>query len=288
MARWAITVVSTVLCCFQKTQSSKLSEINSEACGFANVCSQARIIGGAKISRCVVPWIVRLEVKLSQQNGMRCGGTIITDRVILTAAHCIRNKNYSTRAIHIYIDPTEKTAGLRRQAQQVVVHPDYNDQIYANDIALIKVNKKIEFQEWIMPACLPDSKDMSVTVEYITAGWGLTSEHAKLPKALRAVRLTRMPDGECEKILKQSAQQAIDSATFLCTYHADRGFCAGDSGGPLVGFRSDLRWELVGIVSFNFGCEHAWGPSVFTRVSYFMPWIKRQLMSNSNWRRFHG
>lgn len=273
---------------FPQAHSSRFSEINSDTCGFADVCSHARIIGGQVVTRCVVPWIVRLETLLSEDRRMRCGGTIITDSVVLTAAHCILHPNSSTRGIYVYVDGMNKTKGLRRRAQAVAVHPHYDDKIYANDIAIIKLKKKIDFKQWVIPVCLPDNKKMSVTIEYITAGWGLTAEHGKLPKTLRAVRLTRMPDDECEAALEQSEQRSINHASLLCTNNDGKGFCSGDSGGPLVGFRSDLRWELVGIVSFNFGCSHAWGPSVFTRVSYFMPWIKRQLRGGTNWRRFRG
>lgn len=116
---------------------------------------QARIVGGGRTNVREFPWVVSLQV----QGTHVCGGSIILDKWVVTAAHCT----------NVYDLPTdwEVLAGVssskdysynsqQSKVDKIIQHPDFNQQTYDHDIALLLVHTKLRYNDRVQPVCIPD------------------------------------------------------------------------------------------------------------------------------------
>lgn len=171
--------------------------------------------------------------------------------------------------------------------ERVIAHEDYlpylpsSLQYYHNDIALIRLKKVIQFNEYLKPVCLPFSnfnereRDAMTEVQVppsqlVLAGWGRTLNSSDVA-AKRASVLPVWPEARCLEDEKRNRNQ-------ICAGKKNKGSCGGDSGGPLMHRRriskQDKRMVIEGIVSYGVGvCANQFWPSVFTRVRSFEKWI---------------
>jgi len=134
-----------------------------------------RIIDG-KDAECPIPWQVHLRI--GDPNGgfsYFCGGTIIDEKTILTAAHCYDGMNLGRSDFFV-------TAGIinivDQNAQNVFVasinlHPEYNRSIFNNDIAILKLKEPLTFNSKVRNACLPEDNFVPQGIA-VASGWGLT------------------------------------------------------------------------------------------------------------------
>lgn len=274
---------------------------NQIACGEANPGGKSnkrlvseRIIGGGKTEPGEFPFQVRLNIRTKRGSGI-CGGVIIGDRHILTAAHCMTAcaSQYLTTAT-IEATGVQATIGdhsiksddgeIDLNIVEIKPHEKYDAcNFYANDhdIAVIKTSEKISYKFTsdgygsINRPCMPANETVYKEGEpVIVSGWGVTRENSgSLSNILRYVQVPLVNVTRCQETY----------GSRVTNYHVCAGYqaggkdsCQGDSGGPLVRI-TDNRYELVGIVSFGYGCGQPGAPGVYTRVGGYMDWISANM-----------
>jgi len=222
-----------------------------------------------------------------------CGGTIINNRWILTAAHCA-NDYKERKSLTIILGSTNLTipTNLNQDVQicrasHVISHPEYYSEslLPLHDIALIRLKTKVVFSATVQPICLPDAEVDIFKFRYCMAtGFGLSIfKDDKSAGILREGRMKPMTAKACldayENLYNSNwkiSQSEFDY--FFCAgeYPPQGGVdvCHGDSGGPLACIDDSGVWTVVGITSFGWGnCDL----SVFARVSTYIPWIKETM-----------
>ncbi|KAF2897099.1 hypothetical protein ILUMI_09080 [Ignelater luminosus] len=259
-----------------------------------------RIIGGNKTSLFEYPWMALLNYNTGSGTSFRCGGTVINDRYILTAAHCLTNlktlKLVSVRLgehdINTERDCEKSDYGDEYCSDPVqdidieesIPHPDYNATVFTSDIGLIRLAKPINISvESVRPICLPTTKELKeyklLDTKLIVTGWGAT-ETGRRSSVLLYVNVPVITEEVCRKAYEASPAK-INYKQICAGGQNGMDSCGGDSGGPLQNFivhNGDLRGVQFGVVSFGPRfCGQEGFPGVYTRIDYYMDWILNTL-----------
>ncbi|VVC45767.1 Serine proteases, trypsin family, serine active site,Peptidase S1, PA clan,Serine proteases, trypsin [Cinara cedri] len=261
------------------TPSSVDSEdgVHDYQCGLKNgPQDQERIVGGQNADPGEWPWIVAIF------NAGRhfCGGSLIDDTHVLTAAHCVAHMSSwdvarLTANLGDYnIKSKSDVKHLERKIKRVVRHKGFDQRTLYNDIALLTLDKPVKFTKQVHPICLPTSRSMYAGQTATVIGWGSLRESGPQPAVLQKVNVPVWTNQECKFKYGSAAPGGIVDH-FLCAGKAARDSCSGDSGGPLM--LNDGKWTQVGIVSWGIGCGKGQYPGVYTRVTSFMNWITKNL-----------
>jgi len=201
-----------------------------------------------------------------------CGASIINEYWILTAAHCVDGESASNTGVRVGNDASYAQGGVTYDAAEIISHPNYNGNTMNNDIALIRLEDPISFNNSTQPVVLMCDPQVELGVEdpgemsWIT-GWGET-EGTTNSTQLQVV-------GVPITTSSNYGGNQIDADMIMAGY-SDGGYdsCQGDSGGPMVVLAADGETFLqCGIVSWGYGCAEAGYPGVYSRVSYFIDWI---------------
>ncbi|KAK8384252.1 hypothetical protein O3P69_009186 [Scylla paramamosain] len=251
------------------TTSSKAPEITTPSgntgsctCGVPNL---NRIVGGEEVSPPnKYPWQVGL--KMSNGRNYWCGGSIINDRYVMTAAHCIYGMSETSSGLmvgvgdHNMYSTNDDVSGATRlvAVERIIQHPDYNTRTLDNDIALLKLSEVLDLSQYkeLGAVCLPADDSKTYAGEQATAsGWGTLSSGGSQPSVLNEVTVP---------ILEPSCWGMSVTANMLCAglQGGGKDTCQGDSGGPLYVEENSVRVQ-VGITSWGYG----W-------VSKYVSWIK--------------
>ncbi|OWF37325.1 Chymotrypsin-like protease CTRL-1 [Mizuhopecten yessoensis] len=231
------------------------------------------IIGGVNATDDAWPW----QVSVKYMRRFTCGGTLLNENTVLTAAHCIIKRRARRFLVNVgdydRRVPEQGRNELSVKVKRVHVHPDYNRRTLVNDVAILKLKEPVAFGTHIQPIELATSAmDVSLNTCYIT-GWGLRDN--KVPKTaasiLQQAAVSVISNDECQKGL---SNQVTDD--MICTEDPSRATCYGDSGGPLQCEIEAGRWVQVGITSWG-NKECLDGPSVYSRVSYNRAWIIKKM-----------
>lgn len=225
------------------------------------------IIGGHEAKPHSRPYMAYLQYKNEDSRDTICGGFLIREDFVLTAAHCSGSKINVTLGAH-NIKEREKTQQVI-PVVKIIPHPAYNSKTISNDIMLLKLKSKAKRSSAVKPLNLPrrNVKVKPGDVCYV-AGWGKLGPMGKYSNTLQEVELTVQEDQECETYLKNY----FDKANEICAGDPKikRASFRGDSGGPLV-----CKKVAAGIVSY--GQNDGSTPRAFTKVSTFLSWIKKTM-----------
>jgi len=242
---------------------------------------ERRIVGGepAKINE--YPWTAALLRKnwlgITSVTAY-CGGTLINDRYVVTASHCVDGMSASGIVVSLHeedqFSATETPHGVKKfNVEKIIMHENYNRKNIDNDIALLKLATKVEDMTVIVPVCLPANNKYSFEGENATvAGWGTTSEGGAVSGVLRKVTVPVISNQDCNTKTKY---QGKITGNMLCAGDLEQGgkdSCQGDSGGPLV-IENGGRRTLIGVVSWGYGCARPQSPGVYSRVGRYSEWI---------------
>ncbi|XP_049875184.1 brachyurin-like [Pectinophora gossypiella] len=240
----------------------------------------SRIVGGSPASLGEIPWQAGLLIDLEGFQGQGvCGGSLLSNNRVLTAAHCwFDGINRAWRFTVILGSTLLFSGGTRIQSTDVVNHPSWFPLLARNDISVIRLPSAVTFSNIIAPIALPTGALASETFVGeigVASGFGLTQDGGSISanQFLSQVSLPIITNAQCSlsfPIIVQSSNICISGA-------GGRSTCNGDSGGPLVVTRNNQP-ILVGVTSFGSpdGCQ-AGRPAAFARVSSFLDFINNNL-----------
>ncbi|XP_067616863.1 serine protease easter isoform X4 [Eurosta solidaginis] len=272
-------------------------------CG--NVLSN-RIYGGNATKIDEYPWMALIEyTKPNGAKGHHCGGSLINSRYVITASHCVNGKAIPTnwKLTGVRLGEWDTTTNpdceidvrgerdcappyLDVRVEKSISHPQYNpnSRNQINDLALLRLNKNVQYTDFIRPICLPASVNLrSATFDGIVmdvAGWGKTERETSSTLKLKA-EVAGVPMTTCRN--KYATQNILLESSQICAGgKVGVDSCRGDSGGPLISLDNTRRalsyYFLAGVVSFGpTPCGLEGWPGVYTRVSDYMDWIQETI-----------
>ncbi len=236
-----------------------------------------------------LPFFARLILYKTGENQFAnvCGASIVNDRYILTAAHCVSSDvftdGWNTDDLRVLVkNPTMDDVYISefKDVSEIIRHPDYDENdLWVNDLALLKLSYPItdNVQSITLPQDFGDYSDASV---FQIFGLGLTSTNAPYqPSYLRWAEVQPLTDSECADMVSGfHSQESLCATGFEGRVYS--GICAGDSGGPLTYLDDDGVYQQIGIVSYGSSiCESPILPSVFTEILNYVSWIEANTSS---------
>ncbi|CAH6787252.1 F11 [Phodopus roborovskii] len=245
-------------------------------CKMDNVCTtkiKPRVVGGTASVHGEWPWQVSLHIT-SPAQGHLCGGSIIGNQWILTAAHCFSGVEMY-KNLRVYGDivnqseVNEDTAFFR--VQEIIIHDQYKMAENGYDIALLKLESAMNYTDSQRPICLPSKGDRNVVyTECWVTGWGYTRSRGEIQSTLQKAKIPLVSNTECQTGYRDHKI----TNKMICAGYKEGGkdACKGDSGGPLSCKHNGV-WHLVGITSWGEGCGQKERPGVYTNVAKFVDWI---------------
>jgi len=242
------------------------------------------------------PWqvaILRVD-PLSNDMVFKCGATLIDHNFVMTAAHCVYDKQRSAplpaSELHLRMGVTniksndEDSPFQDFDVHDVIIHPDYNPNSLRYDVALLAVDGYVKYAKHINPVCLPATDDSAanyVNQQCIALGWGKNSfTKGQFQSNLQSVQLGVVDHDKCEILLKNTTLTAVFRLheSFVCA-GGKEGYdtCTGDGGGPLACLGPDRRFVEVGITSWGVQCGQKNVPGVYVNVPFISDWIRQTI-----------
>ncbi|KAG8231617.1 hypothetical protein J437_LFUL010295 [Ladona fulva] len=227
-----------------------------------------------------------------------CGGSLLNQFTVLTAAHCARRRKPDiVRVGEVDLRRNTKLGegkGEEMRVKQVLMHPDYHPPSFYNDIAILTLERAIMLNRpgGARTICLPPKSEATTAYngkEAILTGWGHLSFGGDRSPILQEVRVTVFSNEDCSRSYASPAAATVTKRSYpsgiidsqLCAgdRQGKKDACQGDSGGPLVVKGKDGRYSLIGVISSGIGCGSKQYPGVYVRVSSYIDWILSNMKS---------
>nr|ATU82472.1 venom S1 protease 6 [Lethocerus distinctifemur] len=246
-------------------------------CGTTNK-DTGRIVGGTETLPNEYPHMVGVGYINKKKTfvSIFCGGSLISEWHVLTAAHCTYQDHdelgivageHNTRS-----DEDNKYTKVY-PVRRVIEHQGWNDKTYEDDIAILLLDTKVELNRYVGLICLP-TRRVDITGQHVkVTGWGHTKGGGEESDTLQKVNLRVIKLDICKEKYQKKVIRT-NPGTQLCTYSYRKDSCQGDSGGPVIWLdRETNRYTQVGVVSYGAGCATRL-PGVNTDVHAYIDWIQ--------------
>lgn len=260
---------------------------------FCALKSRTLIVGGTKAHLKEFPHMAAIGYNTGSGISWDCGGTLISERYVMTAAHCTYSPDWG-RAAWVRLGDLNLVSdrdGAKVQEIKVVQrirNPQYKRPLEYHDIALLQLEKDAEFNAFVRPACLPYSlPDIGTQNKAIATGWGRVEwAEEQGSNDLLKVTLALVPQPTCNESffdggVDDKLANGIMNKWQICAGEFGKDTCQGDSGGPLAIFNQDhdCMYNVIGITSLGRVCGSV-VPGVYTRVYNYIPWIEEVVWPN--------
>lgn len=235
-----------------------------------------KVVGGDIAAEHAFPWQVSLGVSwiTDPREAHFCGGSIYSDRWVVTAAHCVVD------LLPEHIAVTAGTNRLSRGAHRynvsrIIAHKAYDDATSDSDIAVLELFDPLTLDDTMRAVSLLAAADEAGVLvedaELTVSGWGAMYEGGQAVEELRFAKVPFVVRETCNRPL---AYDGDVTENMICAGHAAGGIdsCQGDSGGSLVAPGDDP--VLVGVVSWGEGCARPNKVGIYTRVARFTGWVE--------------
>eukprot|EP00062_Callorhinchus_milii_P000265 gi/632935063/ref/XP_007887632.1/ PREDICTED: serine protease 56-like [Callorhinchus milii] len=264
-----------------KTPKSVLKPERKALCGQRaaapnHTLVMGRIVGGHMAAPGSWPWLVLLKLN----GNVMCGGVLVQDSWVATAAHCFtgnRNENYWQVVTGEYDLSKQDTEERITQINRIIIHPKFNQRTFNNDIALLELTVPVSVSELVSSVCIPEKiEELPAGTMCYIAGWGSVYEDGPSADILMEAKVPLLAQSTCKTAL---GKELITSQMFCAGYLTGKvDSCQGDSGGPLTCVDpTSKQYYLYGITSWGDGCGQRNKPGVYTRVPSFTTWINEEL-----------
>lgn len=222
----------------------------------------SRIVGGTTTTVDKAKFIVNLRVK----GKFICGGSLITPKYVVTAAHCL--DGVTTSELTIVGGATYLTdKGITRNVKKMFVPKEYNSRDMHMDIAVLALTSSMTGHNIsTIQLCKSVWKTNDIVTVY---GWGQIAEHIdKISNQLRVVQVPIIGHAKCSELYK--GRSKLTPSMFCAGDLKRKDACAGDSGGPAI-----FQNQLCGVVSWGIGCAQSKYPGVYTNIMYVKNFIDK-------------
>uniref|UniRef100_A0A8C5IHG4 Chymotrypsin like n=1 Tax=Junco hyemalis TaxID=40217 RepID=A0A8C5IHG4_JUNHY len=228
-----------------------------------SVAYSERIVNGQNAVPGSWPWQVSLQTTTGSHF---CGGSLINQYWVVTAAHC----NFNPRSHVVVLGEYSLTSNSEPvQVKTAITNPGWNPNTMNNDITLLRLSTPAQLGARVSTICLaPANLALPSNAWAVTTGWGRTNPNSQaLASVLQQVTVPLISQSQC---MQYWGNQITSS--MICAGGAGATSCQGDSGGPLV-YQTGNGWTLIGIVSWGTSNCNINTPAMYTRVSQFRNWI---------------
>lgn len=270
----------------------------TESCGTSPYpdagMSMSRIINGRDARPNEFPW----QVSMQHRNRHFCGGTVLSERFVLTAAHCVAGGYRYMCSMSVLAGAHNKSADELTQQRvnfkNITIFPGWDRRTTRGDIAVVELDSSLTLSETTVAACLPDRPHACyVGEEAVISGWGAAYQDEDKefthPDLLQYARIQIKPLKFCADFAENTTMTHYVQPDMFCLsgtgYARNRSACHGDSGGPLA-VKDGNKWVILGATTFGFtfgglkGCIQG-APFFYRSVPYYASWIREQMQQKT-------
>ena len=254
-----------------ETQEDNLTTMSSRAPDIINPgdLPWPMIVGGTEVDpacpNCKYPFMVSIQ-STGYWGGHFCGGSLVRPDWVITAAHCVQGESASQLRVKIGLHNFNGTTGSETKlVDQIIVHPNYSGNSLDNDYALLHLTPESDFEPIQL---ITENAHDNEPVMSTTMGWGATSSGGWGSTYLLEVDVPI--DNSCGNY---SNWEITNNMVCAGDNNGGEDSCQGDSGGPLIMTNDEGEYELIGIVSWGYGCAEAGYPGVYSKIHSRLDWF---------------
>ncbi|XP_052845824.1 seminase [Drosophila gunungcola] len=227
---------------------------------------QTRVVGGHVTTNAKLGGFL---IALRYQKDFICGGTLLSELIVLTAAHCFlgRPKIGDWLASGGISKLGEK--GIERQVKSFIKSAKFRESDMNMDVAIVRLKSPMKGKNiGKLSLCTTNLKP---GLELVVSGWGMTDSRGNGPEQLlRTVTVPIIDKKKCRAAYRPGVN--LTDSMFCASILGRKDACTYDSGGPLV-----YKKQVCGIVSYGIGCASRRYPGVYTDINYVKPFIEKSI-----------